>query len=84
MGRTNLAVKYCLQGEALEILIAQWDMSFERNLAMRGIGRYYTIIVMLFIVLGFSQRSRAVDFAPATAYPVGTYPFSNHRRRFQR
>jgi uncharacterized repeat protein (TIGR01451 family) len=41
---------------------------------MRGRGQYSTIIVMLFITLGFPERSRAVDFAPATAYPVGTTP----------
>ena len=41
---------------------------------MRGMGQYSGTVVMLFIVLGLPERSRAVDFAPATAYPVGTSP----------
>ncbi len=41
---------------------------------MRGMRQYSGIVVMLFIVLGLPERSRAVDFAPATAYPVGTSP----------
>lgn len=41
---------------------------------MREMGQYSAIVVMLFIVLGLPGRSRAVDFAPAATYPVGTSP----------
>ena len=37
-------------------------------------GLYSAVVVMLFMILGFPARSRAVDFAPAAGYPVGTSP----------
>jgi uncharacterized repeat protein (TIGR01451 family) len=41
---------------------------------MRGILQYSAVALTLFITLGQSEKSGAVDFAPAAAYPVGTSP----------
>ncbi|MBZ5651981.1 MAG: DUF11 domain-containing protein [Acidobacteriia bacterium] len=41
---------------------------------MRGMGQYSAVALLLFITLGLPYNSRAVDFAPATPYPVGTSP----------
>src|ERR1043166_2706132 len=42
--------------------------------AMRGLDRYSAIAWVLFLSLAFPVSSRAVEFAAAATYPVGTSP----------
>jgi len=41
---------------------------------MRGMGQYSAVALLLFITIGLPSNGRAVDFAPAAPYPVGTAP----------
>ncbi len=41
---------------------------------MRGMGRHLAIAWAVFLLLVFPASSNAVDFTPATTYPVGTFP----------
>ncbi len=41
---------------------------------MCGMGAYSTTVLAVFMTLGLSVKSPAVDFAPPASYPVGTSP----------